>query len=145
MNKRSCPSRNERCDGLRGMWSQGANEPSSSTDGLAHRGNALYISSVTMKVARTKNVHSIAHYQFLYTSPSTFYRKSIHSRHQKTVKITTKLEPANMCTTFAAPSGVYPVSPPPRYQLPMSVSLPFWLSMAPFGPTFETSLRKAPK
>lgn len=110
-----------------------------------HRGNALFSLIVTMEEARTKNVHSIALYQFLCTSPSSFYHKSLHSRHQKAVKITIRLEPANMCITFAAPFGVYPVSCPPRYQLPMSVSLPFWSSMAAFGPTFETSLRKAPK
>lgn len=98
-----------------------------------------------MREALAKMVHSIGLYQFLCTSLSSFSRKSLHSRHQRVVKITSKLEPVNMCIMFAAPFGVFPVSCPPRYQLPMSVSLPFWLSMAAFGPTFETSLRKAPK
>ena len=41
--------------------------------------------------------------------------------------------------------GILLVAAPPRYQLPMSVSSPFCVSIAAFGPTFETSLRKLPK
>ena len=129
----------ENCDHM------GQNESSNSIYGLAHRGDALYMPSVTRREALAIIVHSIGLYQFLCTLASSFSRKSLHNRHQKAVKITTHLEPVNVRIMFAAPSGVFPVSCPPRYQLPMSVSLPFWLSMAAFGPTFETSLRKAPK
>ena len=41
--------------------------------------------------------------------------------------------------------GITPVALPPRYQLPMAVSRPFWFSMAALGPTFETELRNEPK
>lgn len=46
---------------------------------------------------------------------------------------------------LASPLGIFPVSAPPRYQLPMSVSFPLSVSIATFGPTLETSLRKDPK
>ncbi|KAL8818180.1 MAG: hypothetical protein Q9191_007998, partial [Dirinaria sp. TL-2023a] len=45
----------------------------------------------------------------------------------------------------AAPCGTFPVAFPPRYQLPISVSLPSWVRNAELGPTLETLLRKAPK
>jgi hypothetical protein len=41
--------------------------------------------------------------------------------------------------------GTTPVAAPPRYQLPMSVSLPEPSSMDAFGPTELTDERKEPK
>lgn len=70
-----------------------------------------------------------------------------HSIDQIPAKATMKLHPANTAVLPAAPlaSGILFVAAPPRYQLPMSVSSPSWVSMAALGPTFETSLRKEPK
>jgi hypothetical protein len=45
----------------------------------------------------------------------------------------------------AADLGMFFVSTPPMYQDPISVSLPSCVSIAAFGPTFETEERKAPK
>jgi hypothetical protein len=42
-------------------------------------------------------------------------------------------------------SGVLLVAAPPRYQLPMSVSRPFCVSIEALGPTLETEDRKEPK
>ena len=50
--------------------------------------------------------------------------------------------------SFAAPPvelGILFVAAPPRYQLPMSVNFPLLVNMATLGPTFDTSLRNAPK
>ena len=68
-----------------------------------------------------------------------------HSTHHKIARPTSMPEPRNAVFRSAAPLGTFPVSSPPRYQLPMSVSFPSCVSMAEFGPTLDTSDRKAPK
>jgi L-rhamnose isomerase len=45
----------------------------------------------------------------------------------------------------AADLGMLFVSTPPMYHDPISVSLPFCVSIAALGPTFDTEERKAPK
>lgn len=41
--------------------------------------------------------------------------------------------------------GALPVAAPPRYQLPMSVSWPFWVNIVAFGPTLEIEDLNDPK
>lgn len=53
--------------------------------------------------------------------------------------------PPNIDVFAAAPLGTVPVAFLPKYQLPMLVSFPSCVSIAAFGPTLETSLRKEPK
>lgn len=55
------------------------------------------------------------------------------------------VEPVKIVLRPAAPWGLLPVAEPPRYQLPISVNLPFSVNIAAFGPTLETLLRKEPK
>ena len=68
-----------------------------------------------------------------------------YKRHHKLVKIMRIPDPVNTELRPALPFGLLLVAEPPRYQLPISVSLPSCVSIAAFGPTFETSLRKDPK
>lgn len=55
------------------------------------------------------------------------------------------LEPKLVTDEAAEPRGTLFVAAPPKYQDPISVSLPFCVSMAAFLPTLLTSERKAPK
>lgn len=64
--------------------------------------------------------------------------------HEITTIARARLEPANV-TVRLAELGTLPVADPPRYQLPISVSCPFCVSMAALAPTLETELRKEPK
>jgi hypothetical protein len=53
--------------------------------------------------------------------------------------------PPHTTPTLPTPLGTFPVAAPPRYQLPISVSLPLLVSIAASGPTFESDERKEPK
>ena len=68
-----------------------------------------------------------------------------HSKHHIVARVTKRLEPRKAVLRTAAPLGTLPVDSPPRYQLPISVSLPSCVSIAEFAPTLDTSERKAPK
>ncbi|KAH9827557.1 hypothetical protein Tdes44962_MAKER02815 [Teratosphaeria destructans] len=54
-------------------------------------------------------------------------------------------QPANLAAAEAAPFGLFPSAFSPRYHAPMSVSLPFCVSIAAFGPTLLMLERNAPK
>lgn len=73
------------------------------------------------------------------------YRPVSHMRSQKLAPTTRIPDPMNIALRPASPFGSFPVLLPPRYQLPISVSSPLCVSIAAFGPTFETSLRNVPK
>lgn len=68
-----------------------------------------------------------------------------HSRHHVAVSRMTMLPPPKTALRPAAPRGILPVADRPKYQLPMSVNLPFSVNMAALGPTLETLLRNDPK
>ena len=61
------------------------------------------------------------------------------------VAVTNIVQPDSFAICAASPFGMLPVPGNPRYQAPMSVNWPFWVNMAAFGPTFDTSDRKEPK
>jgi hypothetical protein len=68
-----------------------------------------------------------------------------HKKQKLTATSAIHMAPGPSSFTALLVVGMTPVAAPPRYQLPMSVSLPLPSSMDALGPTELTDERKEPK